>query len=161
MENKKYLENFNVDNSNRFTYSAICQNIEKLGSYNPLYIYGEHNVGKTHLLKAFAIEIINSSKNINIIYNTIKIFEEELKESIRNGTLEIFLNKYKNVDVLLLDDINEIKDKIVEDVLIYIIDYLYIERKQMIFSGNKPPKDMNILNKELIKRLELGLLAGL
>ena len=157
------FETFVVGNSNRFAYTASRAVAESPGkTYNPLFLYGESGVGKTHLMHAIGNRILENNRNCNVLYVTSEKFTNQLINAIKDNKNEIFRNKYRTIDVLLIDDIQFIagKERIQEEFF-HTFNSLYEERKQIIISSDKPPRDIPFLEDRLKSRFEWGLLADI
>lgn len=160
--NSKYtFENYIVGSNNRFAYAAAVAVSENPGvTYNPLYIYGGVGLGKTHLMQAIGHAIINNNSNLNIIYTTGEGFTNELISSIMNEKIEneSFRNKYRKIDVLLIDDIQFLVGKAkCQEEFFHTFNTLFESGKQIILTSEKPPKDLNMLEERLKTRFEMGL----
>lgn len=160
--NPKYtFENYIVGSNNRFAHAAAVAVSENPGTkYNPLYIYGGVGLGKTHLMQAIGHAIKKNNPNINIIYTTGESFTNELVSAIMrdNSDNETFRNKYRKIDVLLIDDIQFLagKEKCQEEFF-HTFNTLFESGKQIILSSEKPPKQINMLEERLKTRFEMGL----
>lgn len=156
------FENFVVSSNNTFVHAASLKVAEAPGKiYNPLYIYGNPGLGKTHLMQAIAHFILDNSPNLRVNYVTSDIFTNELIDSIRHGTITPadFRAKYHNVDVLLIDDIQFIIGKeSTQEEFFHTFNYLYEMNKQIVISSDKPPKDFKNLEERLSSRFECGLI---
>ena len=162
--NPKYtFESFVVGNNNRFAHAAaLAVGNEPGNSYNPLFIYGNSGLGKTHLMHAIANEILVHNKNTSILYVTSEKFTNQLINAIKDNKNEQFRNKYRNIDVLLIDDIQFIagKERIQEEFF-HTFNALHESGKQIVISSDRPPKDINFLEDRLKSRFEWGLIADI
>ena len=162
--NPKYtFETFVVGNNNRFAHAAaLAVGNEPSKSYNPLFLYGGVGLGKTHLMHAIGNRILELYKNYNVLYVTSEKFTNQLINAIKDNKNEMFRNKYRNIDVLLIDDIQFIagKERIQEEFF-HTFNSLYEDGKQIIISSDKPPRDIPFLEDRLKSRFEWGLLADI
>ena len=162
--NPKYtFSTFVVGNSNRFAHAAALAVAEApAASYNPLFLYGGVGLGKTHLMHAIGNEILKNNKNSKILYVTSENFTNQLINAIKDNSSDQFRNKYRNIDVLLIDDIQFIagKERIQEEFF-HTFNTLYESGKQIILSSDKPPKDIQLLEDRLKSRFEWGLIADI
>lgn len=162
--NQKYtFETFVVGNNNRFAHAAaLAVGNEPGKSYNPLFLYGGVGLGKTHLMHAIGNRILENNLSSNVLYVTSEKFTNQLINSIKDNKTEIFRNKYRNIDVLLIDDIQFIagKDRVQEEFF-HTFNTLRENGKQIIISSDKPPRDIQFLEDRLKSRFEWGLLADI
>ncbi|HHV50671.1 MAG TPA: chromosomal replication initiator protein DnaA [Candidatus Avimonas sp.] len=157
------FENFVVGPSNKFAHAASQAVASKpAGYYNPLFIYGGSGLGKTHLLFAICNEIRKHSPNVKIIYTKGEYIANELIEAIRTNTTPEFRAKYRQVDVLLVDDIQFIAGKVsTQDEFFHTFDALHQANKQIVLTSDRPPKEIATLEERLRTRFEMGLLADI
>ena len=162
--NPKYtFETFVVGNNNRFAHAAaLAVGNEPAKSYNPLYLYGGVGLGKTHLMHAIGNRILENNANANVLYVTSEKFTNQLINAIKDNKNEFFRNKYRNIDVLLIDDIQFIAGKErVQEEFFHTFNSLYEDGKQIIISSDTPPRDIPFLEDRLKSRFEWGLLADI
>ena len=165
--NPKYkFDTFVVGSSNKFAHSASLAVAESPGvTYNPLYLYGGAGLGKTHLMHSIGHFILEQNPNMKILYVTSEQFTNEVIESIRSGNAAAMTNlreKYRTVDVLLIDDIQFIIGKeSTQEEFFHTFNVLHSARKQIILSSDKPPKDMETLEERFRSRFEWGLIADI
>jgi chromosomal replication initiator protein len=163
--NPKYtFETFVVGDNNKFAHAAALAvgNNKPAEAYNPLFLYGGVGLGKTHLMHAIGNRMLENNSNYNILYVTSEKFTNQLINAIKDNKNEIFRNKYRTIDVLLIDDIQFIagKERIQEEFF-HTFNSLYEDRKQIIISSDKPPRDIPFLEDRLKSRFEWGLLADI
>ena len=165
--NPKYTFNtFIVGSNNKLAQAAALAVAESPGNtYNPLFIYGGAGLGKTHRMHSIAHFIIENDDNSKVLYVTSEEFTNELIETIRNGNntaMSKFREKYRNIDVLLIDDIQFIIGKeSTQEEFFHTFNSLYSANKQIIISSDKPPKDMEILDERFRSRFEWGLIVDI
>jgi len=158
--NPRYtFESFVVGSSNDFAHAA-CQAVAKSPGtkYNPLFIYGGVGLGKTHLMQAVGNEILRRDPSKRIEYVTIEGFTNEFINSISKKKNESFVEKYRSVDVLIIDDMQFLagKEK-TQDEFFHTFNALHQANKQIIISSDKPPKQLVMLEDRLISRFEMGI----
>ena len=149
--NPKYtFETFIVGNGNKLAH-ATCLAVADLpgqDNFNPLFLYGNSGLGKTHLMQSIAHYLLRKSENINVIYVPAETFTSEIVEAIRNHTTDAFREKYRNVDVLLIDDVQFIINKEATQTEFFnTFNDLYNNNKQIILSSDRPPKELNSLGR--------------
>lgn len=155
------FENFIVGDSNKFAQAAcIAVARNPATNYNPLFIYGQSGLGKTHLLYAITNEIKRTMPDVRIVYKKGDEFTNELIRAIQNGTTEAFREKYRHADVLLIDDIQFIAGReSTQEEFFHTFNALYDDDKQIILTSDRPPKDIKTLEDRLRTRFEWGLVA--
>ena len=162
--NPKYtFDTFVVGNNNRFAHAAALAVAEAPAkSYNPLFVYGGSGLGKTHLMHAIGNEVLKNNKTLNVLYVDSEKFTNQLINAIKDSKTEQFKNKYRNIDVLLIDDIQFIagKERIQEEFF-HTFNSLHGSGKQIIISSDRPPKDIQLLEDRLKSRFEWGLIADI
>lgn len=157
------FSNFVQGKSNALAYAGTLAVAERPGeAYNPLFIYGGVGLGKTHLMKACENLIYNKYQDYNVVYISSEQFTNELIASIREKKNEEFRRKYRNVDVLLVDDIQFIAGKeATQEEFFHTFNDLYNANKQIILSSDKPPHEINTLEDRLRSRFEMGLITDI
>lgn len=154
---------FIVGSSNNLAYAAAQAVAAKpAGIYNPLFIYGNSGLGKTHLLNAICHEIKEKNRNVRILYTRGEDFTNELINYIAAKNTAEFHNKYRNCDVLLVDDIQFIAGKIqTQEEFFHTFNSLYQDGKQIVLTSDRPPKEIQTLEDRLRTRFEWGLLTDI
>ena len=156
-------ENFIVGSSNKYAHAA-SQAVAKnpAGHYNPLFIYGGSGLGKTHLLYAICNEIKKNTPDVKILYTKGEYMTNELIESLRNKSTADFRAKYRQVDVLMVDDIQFIAGKeATQEEFFHTFEALHQANKQIVLTSDRPPKEIATLEDRLRSRFEMGLLADI
>ena len=164
--NPKYtFNNFIVGDCNSFAHAAAKAIVDNLGkTYNPLFIFGNDGLGKTHLMHAIGNEILKKYPNKRVLYLSSNEFIFDIIESIQKNEMidKLYAEKYENIDVLLLDDIQFIAGKErVQEELFHIFNKMYQNEKQIILTSDREPKYIPNLRERLINRFEWGLFADL
>lgn len=160
---KSTFQNFVVGPTNSFAYTASRAVAENPGTlHNPLFIYSESGLGKTHLLKAIQAELQRKNPSLNIILTSGENFLNEMLDHMYVKNMAEFHNKYRNADVLLVDDVQFIATKpMAQEEFFYTFEALTGQHKQMVMTCDRPPRDMKTLEDRLISRFMQGLLADI
>ncbi len=157
------FQTFVVGDGNKFaTVAAQAVANKPASQYNPLFIYGDSGLGKTHLLYAIRHEILKQNPTANVVYVTGEIFTNEFLDALNKESLPLFKTKYREADVLLIDDIQFIaKKERTQEEFFHTFDYLYQSHKQIVLTSDRPPKEISTLTDRLRSRFEWGLLADI
>ena len=160
--NPKYcFSTFVVGDNNRFAHAASLAVAEAPATaYNPLFLYGGVGLGKTHLMHAIGNEVLFNNKNLKVLYVTSERFTNEFIDALKSASTEKFRQKYRNIDVLLIDDIQFIagKERLQEEFF-NTFNTLHESGKQIVLSSDRPPRDIPLLEDRLKSRFEWGLIA--
>ena len=165
LKSKYTFDNFVVGNGNRFAHAgclAVAQSPAK--SYNPLFVYGGVGLGKTHLMQAIGTYIMqhNGQNKISVLYISSEKFTNELINSIRDDRTVSFRDKYRSVDVLLIDDIQFLAGKErTQEEFFHTFNTLYDSNKQIVITSDRPPNEIPTLENRLISRFEWGLITDI
>lgn len=162
--NSKYtFETFVSGSSNQFAHAAaLAVSNNPATTYNPLFIYGGVGLGKTHIIHAIGNEILRKNKNFKICYYSSEKFTNELINSLRHAKMEEFRNKFRSIDILLIDDIQFIAGKkSTQEEFFHTFNALYESHKQIVVTSDKFPKEIPDLEERLRSRFEWGLIADI
>lgn len=155
------FDNFIVGKNNHYCYAMAKAVSEKPGAhYNPLFIHGAVGLGKTHLLQGICAHVISEREDLSILYLSSDDFIEQLIDAIQQGGLSKFRDKYRYVDVLVIDDIHYVANKEqTQEEFFHIFNDLYTSQKQIILSSDSPPKEIPSLQERLVSRFKWGVVA--
>ena len=162
--NPRYLfANFIVGSANRLAHAASLSVAERPGhAYNPLFLYGGVGLGKTHLMHAIGNSIIAKFPRKRVVYATSEKFTNEFITSIQQGKIDEFRNRYRRIDILMIDDIQFIADKErTQEEFFHTFNAIHEDGKQIVLSSDRPPKAILTLEERLRSRFEWGLIADL
>lgn len=157
------FENFIKGPSNQFAYAAAqAVAANPSGAYNPLFIYGPSGLGKTHLLNAIQVEIKKNHPDFNIVYVDCEMFTNEIITAVKTATTEQFRQKYRQADVLLIDDIQFLAGKeSTQEEFFHTFNTLHNDGRQIVIASDRPAKEIKSLEERLRTRFEWGLTADI
>ena len=157
------FDNFVVGKSNRFSHAAalsVAQNPAL--NYNPLFIHGGTGLGKTHLMQAIGNYVVNYGNINNLYYGSAESFMNEMIQAIQSGTMLDFRNKYRRVDLLLIDDVHFLANKeSTQEEFFHTFNTLYDSRKQIVLTSDSPPREISNIEERLISRFQWGLVTDI
>jgi len=162
--NPKYtFDNFITGNSNQFAHAAAIAVAESPGkTYNPLFVYGGAGLGKTHLMHAIGNRVLNGKHDFSVLYVSSEQFTNEVVSAIRHEKMSELKEKYRNLDLLLLDDVQFIANKTAtQEEFFYTFNALYEKQKQIVISCDRPPKEISDVTDRLRSRFNMGLIADI
>ena len=156
--------NYIEGDCNRLARSAGVAVAQRPGatSFNPLVVYGDTGLGKTHLVQAIGNEVVRRFPNKNVLYVSSEKFTNQMIESIRNNATNDFVNFYQSIDVLIMDDIHWLANRQkTQDIFFHIFNQLHQTNKQIIITSDKPPRDLEGITERLLSRFKWGLTADI
>lgn len=162
--NPKYtFENFVTGTSNQFAQAAAYAVAESPGRiYNPLFIYGGVGLGKTHLMNAIGNKVLLAKQDVSVLYVSAEQFTNEMVSSIRHEKMTEFKDKYRNLDLLLIDDVQFIANKTsTQEEFFHTFNTLYEKQKQIVISCDRPPNEISEVTDRLRSRFNMGLIADI
>jgi chromosomal replication initiator protein len=162
--NPKYtFDSFVTGASNQFAHAASKAVAESPGkTYNPLFIYGGVGLGKTHLLSAIGNSIVDQRGDMNMLFVSSEQFTNEVVHTIRHGKTEELKAKYRNLDLLLMDDVQFVENKTAtQEELFHTLNSLYEKQKQIVLTSDRPPKEIKSVTDRLRSRFNMGLIADI
>lgn len=163
--NKSYnFDNFIEGDCNKLARSAGMAVAKKPGgtAFNPLVIYGQVGLGKTHLAQAIGNEVVKTNKNKNVLYGTTESFTNQIIQAIKNNAINEFVAYYQNIDILILDDIQFLANKVkTQEIFFHIFNHLHQSGHQIILTSDRPPRDLEGMEERLISRFKWGLTTDL
>ncbi len=162
--NSRYtFDTFVVGKSNHFAKAAALAVAEMPGKvYNPLFMYGDVGLGKTHLMQAIGHFVLDADPTAKVLYTTAERFMAEVIDAIRYGKIIEFRNKYRKIDVLLIDDVQFLSEaEAAQEEFYHTFNALYDDHKQIVIASDKPPKKISVLEERLRSRFEWGLITDI
>lgn len=161
LKNSYTFENFIVGSSNQLANAAAQASAQKPGkSYNPLFIYGDPGLGKTHLAQAIGNFAISKKPKTKVVYVSCETFTNDYIDSVRGGKAKEFKDRYRNIDILIVDDVQFLGTKEgTKEEFFHTFNHLHQKNKQIVLTSDRPPKEIKGLEKRLISRFEWGMVA--
>lgn len=161
--NPRYtFENFIVGKTNELAHAAALAVTEKPGRYNPLFVYGSVGLGKTHLLQAIGHKMIELNSRTKVLYVTCERFTNEFIHAVRNGRGKEFKDTYRNVDLLLIDDVQFLTGKeSTQEEFFHTFNALHQANKQIVLGSDRPPKAIQGIEQRIVSRMEWGMLVDI
>lgn len=157
------FENFVIGKGNELAFAsakAVAENPSYV--YNPLFIYGGVGLGKTHLLHAIGNYILEKKPELNVIYTSTENIMNEMVEALQTHKMSFFRNKYRKVDVLLIDDVHFLQDKLaLQEELFHTFNSLYDSKKQIVLTSDRPPWEIRNVEERLVSRFQWGLVVDI
>ena len=154
------FENFVVGQGNRLAHAAARSIAERQGKYNPFFIYGGVGLGKTHLLQATCLELVRTDPTLHLYYVSCEGFVTQFLDSVRDGLMADFRHRFRDVDVLVIDDIHFLaKRDSTQEEFFHTFNSLFQSQKQIILSSDAPPEEIPDLEQRLVSRFKWGLVA--
>lgn len=157
------FDSFVVGKCNEFAYSAALAVSKSPGrTYNPLFLYGGVGLGKTHLMNAIGNFVKDTFSNLKILYIPTEVFLNEMIQALQNNRMMDFKNKFRNLDILLIDDIHFLSNKeSLQEEFFHTFNTLYNEKKQIVITSDRPPRELVALQERIISRFMWGLIVDL
>ena len=157
------FDNFVIGKSNEFAYATAFATAQEPGKvYNPLFIYGGVGLGKTHLMQAIGHFIKQKKPKARVLYIPVENLMNDMIHAIQNRKMLEFKNKYRSLDILLLDDVQFLSEKPgIQEEVFHTFNSLYDSRKQIVLTSDRPPKDISHLEERLVSRFQCGLVADI
>ena len=157
------FENFVVGSGSQMAHAACVAVANAPGkAYNPLFLYGDTGLGKTHLMQAVAHHVLSTSKKANVVYASTEKFTNEFISELQKNNLNSFRKKYRNVDVLLIDDVHFLSGKErIQEEFFHTFNELFQSQKQIILSSDRPASEISKLENRLVSRFQWGLVADI
>ncbi|MDR1401871.1 MAG: chromosomal replication initiator protein DnaA [Puniceicoccales bacterium] len=157
------FENFVVGSGNQMAHAACVAVANMPGrAYNPLFLYGDTGLGKTHLMQAVAHNVLSKSKKMNVVYTSTEKFTNEFIAELQKNNLSSFRKKYRHVDILLIDDVHFLSGKErIQEEFFHTFNELFEAQKQIILSSDRPASEIAKLENRLVSRFQWGLVADI